>query len=234
MRAAAHLAWILPLALWASPQAFDAASVKPSAPDHFGAQIYSPGPGRFRTLTATVKDMVAFAYSVPVFRVSGGPGWTATEAYDIEAKAAGPASNAEFKTMLQALLADRFQLALHRESKESSVYNLVVAKSGPKLAKAEKGLGVGMGKGRLNGRGADMATLASVLSRNLERTVIDRTGIGGYYDFKLTWTPDEAAATEPAISIFAALQDQLGLKLESARGPVEMIVIDRVERPTEN
>jgi uncharacterized protein (TIGR03435 family) len=214
-------------------QTFEVASIKPSAPDQVGAQMYSPGPGRFTTMTTTVKNLIAFAYGVPDFRVLGGPEWSGATAYNITAKAAGTPANAEFKVMLQQLLASRFQLTLHSESKEASVYHLVVTKNGPKLKHAEKGRGIGFGVGLLNGRGADMATLASVLTRSLGRTVINQTGLDGFYEFDLAWTADEAAA-DTTTSIFAALQEQLGLKLEPAKGMVDMFVIDRVERPSEN
>jgi uncharacterized protein (TIGR03435 family) len=218
----------------ASPPAFEVASIKRSPPDHVGAQLYSASPGRLTTLTTTVKNLIAYAYGVPDFRVLGGPAWSEGETYDITAKAAGSPTNAELKVMMQQLLASRFHLTVHSESKEASVYHLVVAKSGPKLKPADKGLGIGFGKGLLNGRGADMATLASVLTGRLGRTVIDQTGIEGFYEFTLAWAPDEAASGDTTTSIFAALQEQLGLKLEAAKGPVEMFVIDRVERPSEN
>jgi uncharacterized protein (TIGR03435 family) len=227
------LALLLLLLPWAAAQTFEVASIKRSPPDHVGAQMYSPGPGRFTTLTTTVKNLIAYAYGVPDFRVLGGPAWSGATAYDITAKAAGTPTHIEMKAMLRELLSSRFQLTLHPETKEASVYRLVVAKSGPILKRADKPGGIGFGNGLLNGRGADMATLASVLTGRLGRTVLNQTGIEGVYEFKLTWTADEAAA-DLTTSIFAALQEQLGLKLEPAKGPVEMFVIDRVERPSEN
>jgi uncharacterized protein (TIGR03435 family) len=166
----------------------------------------------------------------------GGPGWFDTEPFDISAKADGPASNDELRRMVQTLLAERFQLKFHRETKEQPVYALVVGKGGPKLQAAKsEGRGVGIGvRGRLNGNGADMKTLASVLADRLSRSVVDRTGLKGFYDFLLTWTPDEVQADDPGPSLSTAIQEQLGLKLESTKAPVEMIVIDHAEKPSNN
>src|SRR5580658_9824082 len=113
--------------------AFEAASIKPSPPDHVGAQMYSPGPGRFTALTATIKDLIAFAYHVLPPQLEGGPGWSGSAAYDITAKASGSAGNDDLRLMLQSLLTDRFQLQLRRETKEVGVYNLVVGKNGPRM-----------------------------------------------------------------------------------------------------
>jgi uncharacterized protein (TIGR03435 family) len=216
-------------------QSFDAASIKPADPEHIGLQIYSPNPGSFRAMAADIKHLTAFAYSVRDVQVSGGPRWADTELFDIEAKATGPATTAELRLMVRSLLEDRFKLKMHRESKEEAVFDLVVGKKGPKLTPVDKaGLGIGLGKTQLNGRGANMSGLASVLSSRVGHQVIDRTDLAGFYNFTLTWTPDDAAATESGPSIFTALQEQLGLKLEPAKGTVEMLVIDGVERPSGN
>jgi uncharacterized protein (TIGR03435 family) len=159
---------------------------------------------------------------------------------------------------LRALLAERFQLTLHRETKEQSVYALVVAKGGPKLQQGQakeatgpRGPMMRMGRGELSGQGVELEMLTRTLSSQLGRTVIDRTGLKGNFDFKLTWTPDPGQSAGPpgglpagadappppdpnGPSVFTALQEQLGLRLESQKGPVEMLVIDRVEKPSEN
>jgi uncharacterized protein (TIGR03435 family) len=155
--------------------------------------------------------------------------------YDIKAKAEGNAGD-DLWPMVQTLLADRFQLKFHRETRELPIYALVVAKNGAKLhAVSAAGLGVGMGKGRFNGRGADMPTLASVLSNELGRLVFDRTGLSGFYDFTLTFEPDDTRAADTAgPSLFTALQEQLGLRLEPQKGPVETLVIDHAEKPSAN
>lgn len=214
---------------------FEAASIKPSDPDHVGAQMYSPSPGRFRTLTTTLKDLIGFAYQVEPHQIAGVP--LDSGKYDINAKAEGPATGGQFRRMLQTLLADRFQVRFHRETSQLPVYDLVAAKNGPKLREVgSPGFGVDFGTlGFVRGRGADLRTLASVLSRQLGRSVLDKTGIKGYYDFTLKWTPDvnlTADAADP--DVFTAIQEQLGLKLEASKSPVEILVIDHAEKPDAN
>jgi uncharacterized protein (TIGR03435 family) len=223
------------VALPMAAQSFDAASIKPADPEHIGLQIYSPNPGSFRAMAADVKHLIAFAYSVRDGQVSGGPEWSDSDLFDIEAKAPGPATTDQLRVMVRALLADRLHLKVHRESKVQSVFDLVVGKKGPKLTLVQaQGLGIGLGKTQLNGRGANMSGLASVLSSRVGRQVTDKTGLTGFYNFTLTWAPDDATGTENGPSIFNALEEQLGLKLEPAKGLVEMLVIDTVERPSAN
>ena len=155
---------------------------------------------------------------------------------------------------LRSILAERFRLRIHRDTKEAPVYALVIAKNGPKLKESHEGFGINGMPGQLIGAKAGMALLARVLSGILRRPVVDHTGLDATYAFKLEWTPDfgssldkpGAAAVEKAEavgaslpdsegpSIFSALQEQLGLRLESQKGPVETIVIDRAEKPSEN
>jgi uncharacterized protein (TIGR03435 family) len=215
---------------------FEVATVKPSDPDHAGAQMFSPGPGRFTAMTATLKDLVAWANGVRRFQVSGGPGWFDSDHYDISAKADGAPNFTILRPMLRTLLEDRFRLGLHRETRELPVYELVVGKSGPKMRQVDAaGLGVGTGRGRLTGKGTDIATFAQVLSDQVDHVVVDQTGLAGFYEFTLTWAADDApAGDEPGPSLFAALYEQLGLKLEPAKGPVEVLVIDHVEKPDAN
>jgi uncharacterized protein (TIGR03435 family) len=215
---------------------FDVAAIKLSDPTHVGAQIFTPGPGRLAVMTATLKDLVAFAYQVRTYQVTKGPGWFDAEKFDITAKTDEQATSDQLKLMLEALLADRFQLSFHREIKETPVYDLVVAKDGPKLKEVEKpGLGVGIGRSQLNGKGAPLSILASTLSDKVQRNVRDKTGLTGYYEFTLKWTPDSAPPDERAEpDLFTALREQIGLKLEPAKGPVEILVVDRAVKPTEN
>jgi uncharacterized protein (TIGR03435 family) len=212
----------------------------------------------------TLRGLVVLAYRVRDFQVTGGPDWIDSERYNIEAKSEGPPSfNPDYATLqyrrLQTLLRDRFHLAIHRETKELPVYAMTVAKGGPKLqppkcVHREPGdftiapgrycglMSGSMPSGRLQASGATMAFLASYLSTLLTRTVVDKTGITDEFDFQLTFTPDPPAVpppdaapvADPAPDFFTAMQEQLGLKLESAKGPVETLVIDRVERPTQN
>jgi uncharacterized protein (TIGR03435 family) len=214
---------------------FEVATIKPSDPEHAGAQMFSPGPGRFTAMTATPKDLVAWAHGVRRFQVSGGPGWFDSDHYDISAEAEGAPTNGTLRSMTQTLLEERFQLKLHHETKELPVYELVIGKSGSKLHEVNSaGLGVGTGVGRLNGKGADMATLAQVLSDQMDRLVLDRTELAGFYEFTLSWTPDPAQTADPGPSIFTSLQEQLGLRLEPAKGPVEMLVVEHAEKPNAN
>ena len=217
------------------PLAFEVASIKLSPAEHVGFQSYSPGPGRYRALTATVRNLITAAYNVRDVQIAGGPQWTGSEAYDIEATATGRTTHAEIQTMLQTLLASRFSLKLRRETRERNVYDLVLAKRGPAMTSVDKvGLGVAPGKQRIAGRGADMRTLASVLSGTVDRIVRDRTGLTGYYDFTLTWRPDDAPPDDQRPALLTAIQEQLGLRLDPAKGPVEVLVIDSVSRPSSN
>lgn len=260
--------------LWgqaAAPLTFEVASIKPAATDARGTMIRMMPGGGLTVTNATLRLLLTLAYDVRDFQVSGGPGWVGSERYDINAKAErSPSSDPvpedprkmtdeqrktnqeQMRQRLQALLAERFQLAIHRETKEAPVYALVVAKNGPKLQESkEGGPRLMMGRGQLNGQGALMEMLATVLSNQLGRPVLDKTGLQGKYDFKLEFTPDPGQAAGPfgglapgpdappppdpnGPSIFAAIQEQLGLRLDSQKGPVEMIVIDRVEKASEN
>ena len=140
--------------------------------------------------------------------------------------------------MLQQLLADRFQLHVHTETKEGPIYKLVIAKSGFKLKNApdsERPRGSSWGRDRIQVLNGPIGSLAFSLSDILGRTVMDKTGLAGRYEIDLKWTPDELQGTPDAgPTMFTALQEQLGLKLESAKGPVETFVVDHVERPSEN
>jgi bla regulator protein blaR1 len=257
-----------------APLTFDVASIKPSSGDDRRVGIqFMPG-GGLRTTGTTLKFLITFAYDVRDFQVSGGPGWINSDRFDILAKSDRDAaeggqddlrkmSDAQMKTAteqmrakLQALLADRFQLTIHHETKDAPVYALVIGKNGPKLKESEVKQGerrrmMRMGRSELSGEGAPIDLLTNTLSNVLGRPVIDRTGLKGNYDFKLTWTPDPGQAGGPGgppppgveappppdpngPSIFTAVQEQLGLRLESQKGPVDLIVIDRVEKLSEN
>ena len=213
---------------------FEVATIKLSPPDHVGVQIFTPSPDRFTAMTATLKDLLAFAYNVRKFQISGGPVWLDSSEYDISAKSEGAATTEQTRLMLQSLLAERFKVAQHHETKELTAYSLVVGKKGAQLKEvASEGLGIGLRKSQLNGRGATIATLARVLSDRLGRPVSDQTGLKGFYDFTLTWAAEDSPdASGP--SIFTAMQEQLGLKLDLSKAPVDLLVIDRAEKPSEN
>jgi uncharacterized protein (TIGR03435 family) len=156
--------------------------------------------------------------------------------------------------MLQALLADRFKLTIHRETKNLPIYSLVIAKGGSKLQEAHldgrpEDHMIRVGRGELTAPGIRLEDFAHILTQQTGRTVVDNTGLKGHYDLKFHWTPDQGEAfdgpggsTSPESSIssdmppsiFTAIQEQLGLKLESRKGPVEILVIDHVEKPSEN
>jgi bla regulator protein BlaR1 len=236
----------------AAPKEFEVASIKPSAPGPVNRMRVEMSPGgRFSTSNVSLKLLIQQAYNVKAFQISGGPGWIDSERYDLVAKADGDISGpAQLRPLLQKLLADRFQLTIHHDTKELPVYALVVGKNGPKFKESVAngpGPNIRMGRGVIDGQGMGMEMLASQVSGQLGRTVIDRTGLKGQYEIKLEFTPEGSSQRGPADgpeaspppdptgpSIFTALQEQLGLKLESSKGPVEIIIIDRAEKPTEN
>jgi uncharacterized protein (TIGR03435 family) len=216
------------------------------------------------------------AYSVQAFQVVGGPDWINTAGYDIEAKPEGAVDRPRMWLMLQTLLADRFKLALHRDTRELPLYALTLGKNGfkPPAPKEDgctstppdsplppPGSLAQCGRIRINlspagltmdGGKVQMAELIRMLATALGRPVLDRTGYTGEFDVHLSFTPDQSTMGLPGAggprdvggpqlstdpdrpTIFAALQEQLGLKLVTAKGPVEVLVIDHVERPTEN
>jgi len=233
----------------AQPPTFDVASIKPAKPGQIGTTSNLGQGNTLNLKNYALIHLVMRAYDVPEFQVSGASGWMVSLAYDIVATAdrveSEPARRFEqTRLRLQALLADRFQLQIHRETKELPIYALVVAKNGPRLQEnKESGMGgnlsTSIGRtGTITGRGSSIKDLAKALSRILSRPVDDKTGLTAAFDFKLTWLPDsaspETAAASDLPSLFTALQQQLGLRLESRKGPVEIIVIDRASKPSEN
>jgi uncharacterized protein (TIGR03435 family) len=229
-------------------QAFEVASIKPADPNARGSSSNSDR--RFVTIKNwTLKRLVQRAFGVEDYQVSGGPNWLDSYHFNISAKVdeaepelKGKEGQARIQAMLASLLDERFEFQFHRETKTLPVYNLVAGKTGFKLT-AVKGTGsssTNSNNGKLTATGIDMAALAVFLSREMGRPVLDTTGISGVFDFKLEWSQVDPAAKAPDAnepagpSIFTALQEQLGLKLESTKGPVETIVVDHAEKPTEN
>jgi uncharacterized protein (TIGR03435 family) len=246
------------LGLSAQAQTFEVVSVKPADPNARGGRISFPN-GTFTATGITVKNCIALAYNIPSYQLAGDPSWIGDQRYDIVAKmAAGevkaprdPERMPQMRAALQALLADRFQLVIHRETKMMPAYALVVAKSGFKLKETtDDGKGnFSSNRGKFTAHEISMEILARNLSGILSSPVVDATGIKGVFDLTLEWSPDEvqspvkaggevSEAAEPGApagpSIFTALQEQLGLKLETQKAPVEMIVIDRIEKATAN
>ncbi|HEY4362565.1 MAG TPA: TIGR03435 family protein [Bryobacteraceae bacterium] len=261
---------------WAQAQTqpsltFEVASIRPSTPEERPNFAIDPG-GTTRITAWTPKQIIQNVYDIPGFFVFGAPNWSSLDTYDIVAKAqdsagesaaAPPGSDRnrayQSRMMLRfrALLAERFQLQTHMETREVSGYALVVSKGGPKLHEsnpAEPGLDVfkapdgGKGQGiragrsqfrggtKFTGQRANMSLMANMITRGLGIPVIDKSGLTNEYDFVLEWVPQEVADGPDGAgpTIFTALQEQLGLKLESAKVPAEVLVIDRLEKPSEN
>jgi uncharacterized protein (TIGR03435 family) len=210
---------------------FEVASIKPNTSEN-GRSSTRPGPTELYLENTSLRKCIAIAYNVSEDRDSAisAPDWLNFERYDIAAKFPAGTPLQEVRVMLQNLLADRFRLKLHRESKEVPIYALVAAKNGPKLNESAPGIqgSIGMSNGHLSGKGVPLSALVDRLSGSvfqLGRPVVDRTGISGLYDFTLDWASDDSAP-----SLFTALQEQLGLRLEAQKGTVEVLVVDSMER----
>jgi uncharacterized protein (TIGR03435 family) len=241
---------------------FEVASVKPNSSPSLRHVLIPPKGGRFSTRGASLRLLIQNAYNVESFEVSGGPDWMNTVGFDIEAKAEGSPNRAQMRLMLRSLLEDRFKLTVHRQMKDLPIYALTAGKSGFKLPapeekectdakdqmagpcgdvvltfEASSGLAV-------KGRHVTMADLAKILSTILGRRVIDRSEATEKFDVNLPFAYDDAttgiarpplaSSLNEAPSIFDSLQRQLGLRLQSTKGPVEVIVVDNAERPSEN
>jgi uncharacterized protein (TIGR03435 family) len=261
---------------------FEVATIKPSKPGS-GPGGYSFPAGGFKATNVSLQTLVEAAYRIGDDQVLGAPKWLNSDRYDVEAKMDASAAadlqklnreelDAARQQMLQAFLADRLMLTIHRETKEFPVYLLVISKNGPKLQEAKPGDTYADGpKGRdgsplaagntrmtggrnartLTAHAVPISSLTQLLLAFLGRPVLDKTGLVGKYDFTLTWGPDDnrppaltgGASNDGSSSVasdsngpplLTALQEQLGLKLESGKGPLEVIVIDHVERPSGN
>jgi uncharacterized protein (TIGR03435 family) len=239
-----------------------------------------PG-GKLQAEKAQLERLVEWAYGLRRYQVTGGPDWINSARYDIEATAEGNVGSEQIRLMLQSLLEDRFKLKVHRETRQLPVYDLLLAKGGPKLEPPKEGgcltpdpngpslrppdesgqlppplcgraevsiaiKGQGQFEGRVKAGKASMDALASTLSNMLGRTVIDKTGFTQLFDAQMEFAPDDSLAGLPSRfprsadipggppTIFTAIQEQMGLKLESSKGPVEILVIDSAEKPSEN
>jgi uncharacterized protein (TIGR03435 family) len=246
----------------APPLSFEVADIQVSkAGGPEPSAQFLPG-GRVDLRRITLKEMVAAAYKVDDDMVAGGPNWLGSDQFDVVAKAEPKSSDDQLRLMLQNMLAARFKLVVHQDKKVVPVYALVVGKGGPKLRESEAGDSVQKGCKRENPNEPNrlgiriactrmtMADLAEELPNRagayIDLPMVDLTRLKGAYEFKLVWTPkaalegrkaaDGTVITEPAggLSVFDALQAQLGLKLEQRKIPMPLIVIDRVERvPTD-
>jgi uncharacterized protein (TIGR03435 family) len=243
-------------------QSFEAASVKLDKSDSGIVAIRPMVGGRFSAANVNLKLLISIAYGVRNSDISGGPGWIGSTAFDIEAKANGNPDRKQIRLMLQSLLEDRFKLAVRKESKDLSVYVLTVAKNGARLPEAREGNCVVFdsdkplplpapgqtlpvpcgafrmmphdGGRRLEAGAVSMPELAAALTQLLDRPVVDKTAILETFDVHLDWIPGLPRDDVSGPSLLTAVQEQLGLKLESRKSPVETVVIDHVEKPDAN
>lgn len=214
--------------------AFEVATIKPPDPNSHVMSGINAGRGRF-TEIGTLRDLICTAYGIQDYQVAGGPSWLNSERFEVDGRPAASATRDQMAPMLRTLLTDRFKLATHRETKELPVYGLIPARNGPKLHEVtdkDKPGGITIGKGMLRGQ-MTLADLARFLSPAADRPVLDRTGFTPVFQIDLKWSSDDSPDT-PTPSLFTAIQEQLGLKLESTKGPIEVLVIDHAEKPSEN
>jgi uncharacterized protein (TIGR03435 family) len=246
---------------------FEVAAIHQNVADQSGRShiVSSTADGHFLTINASLQSIVRWAFDMPETRILGGPAWMSSTKFDIDAKGdasvdaqlhglSSDDSRAVKRRMVQGLLADRFKLVTHRETRELPIYALVVAKGGAKLGATQaNGTTINARRGQIEVQGSNsVALLAEELSKIVGRVVVDKTGIEGRYNIVLKWTPDDSAgsgfnappafnatasaapAADSGPSIFTAIQEQLGLKLDAEKGPVEVLVIDHIEMPSEN
>ncbi len=237
----------------ASPS-FEVATVKPSKPDTPGKMFGVRG-RQFKTVNTTLDDLISFAYGVHAKQVIGAPAWAATDKFDINAEPDGECapSDKQWKIMVQKLLADRFQFGFHRDKKELSVYVLSVAKGGSKMTKSQgdpNGLPALFfhNLGDLHVANATMADFAALMQAAvLDRPVVNQTELAGTYDFTLKWTPDDSQfggmgakipppndSADASPNLYTAIQEQIGLRLDATKAPAEVLVVDKVEKPSAN
>ncbi len=241
--AAFLLAGMAPASL-ARAQAFDVASIKPNQTGAKNSGFRRAPAGELNATNVTLKTLIECAYDVRDYQVSGGPNWLDSDRYDILAKSESGDGTAATRLRVQALLSDRFQLTLHRTSRELPVFALLVAKNGPKLRPSKDDRSELVTNGHhLTCQKISVASFARIfLQGQLGRSVLDKTGLEGEFDFTLDWAPDlgerknstEVDQLVDGPSLFTALQEQLGLKLEPQKGPVEILVIDHAGRASEN
>jgi uncharacterized protein (TIGR03435 family) len=218
---------------------FEVATIKPGSPETHGTMT-SAQPGKLTLKNITLREAVRMAYRLNEPELFGGPKWVDSEHYDIDGRAESRVPRDQIILMLQSLLVERFKLKVHRETRELPVYALTIAKGGPKMPRATEGDpkngGTSVGPRNITAKGSVIGDFARTLADLLMRPVLDRTGLEGLYDIKLvdfaplSGTGDDA----PEASLFTAIQEQLGLKLESQKGPVQVLVIDSAEKPDAN
>ncbi len=241
-----------PMAANANPT-FEVATIKPSRPDEPGKAFMVRG-RRFTTINTTLSELISFSYGVQAKQVVGAPPWVGTDKFDLTATpdGEGAPSDKQWKGMLQKLIVERYKFTFHHDKRELSVYVLSAAKTGPKLTKSDgdpNGLpGLFFRQlGDLNVHNATMGDFTQMLQNSvLDRPIIDQTSLAGRYDFTLKWTPDDSQFAgfgarippttdpNPPPPLYTAIQEQIGLKLDAARAPADVLVVDHVEKPSEN
>jgi uncharacterized protein (TIGR03435 family) len=237
----------------AQKPAFEVASIKPNESGSRASRTSSGPDGSLRATNTTLRGLILSAYEIFDHQLVGGPDWINTARFDVEGRAASGLNDPDVLAMTRSLLEDRFLLRIHRETREMPVFALTVDKDGPKLQPTQNGrsgpggLRAGQSRsnvtsagGELSGSGIAIVKLMEMLVPQAGRPIIDRTNLAGTYDFSLKFAPLSANTTVPAGTdssapfFFTAIQEQLGLKLEAAKGPVEVLVIDSVAKPSEN
>lgn len=232
------------------PLVYEAVLVKPDKSPATPMPTRNFPPDGFTATNVTLQSLIEWAYNVEGFQISGAPSWVNNERYDVQAKVDSSIADelrglseeqrgAQQQPMLLELLADHFKLEVHREIREVPVYELVVAGNGPKLRQANTGESslLRCGKGLITGQSVPIASLVRELSFHLQRPVLDKTGLEGTHDFSLEWTAPAWQGVEHGPSIFVAVQEQLGFKLLQSNdqaAPIQMLVIDHAEKPSEN
>jgi len=246
-----------------SDATFDVVSLKRNTSlSEYGGGGPRPG-GHYRLTNMPARSLIGIAWNIPTDRVLGGPGWIITDRYDLDATMKENATVDETRAMLRSFLRQRFTLSARLEKRELPVYHLTQVRPGAPFGRglerapfdcsdpatrkeqATAALAARPGRmvcgftvdaGTLDGGSTTMETLAQILTPQTGRPVIDRTGLSGTFNVLLKWTPSLGTDTPPgdAVSIFTAIQEQLGLKLESGTAPLDVVVIDRIERPGEN
>ena len=232
----------------AAPPRFQVATIKPSTSEE--SRTTQIRGNRFATTDTSVVDLIKYSYGLHDEEIAGGPQWLATQKFDLmcDPETATRPSSDQFKKMVQHLLAERFHMATHRETRELSVFAIIPAKAGPRLHNSTQPPDgppvVGYSPGQLEVGNATMTDFAKFLQRFVtDRPVLDQTGITGKYDLTLRWTPDDSQPGAVRQSednnsslpgLFTAIQEQLGLKLREEKHPAEVLVIDHIEMPSEN
>jgi uncharacterized protein (TIGR03435 family) len=232
---------------------FEVATIKPTPAGQQGSRINVNNTGQFSTGNTSLKELLIFAYGIHPDQIQGLPAWADEDKYDIVGQPDHPGmgNDTQIRSMMKKLLAERFGLVIHREKKEINAYTLNIGRTGQhKLTLNESGVNLpgfrGNGPGSIGVRNSNMEQFAGFLqARIVDRPVVDKTGLTGKYDFTLTWRPEQLAPQGPNAppppadlesrpDIFSAMQEQLGLRFQSEKTPVEILVIDKASKPSDN